>query len=55
MAMVTMAHLMPGPCNQDAPRFEGKRIKCFLEEFEALADAATLSPVERCRHIVRYC
>ena len=53
--MATMAHLMPGPRNRDAPRFEGKRIKRFLEEFEALANAAALDGVERCRHIVRYC
>ena len=53
--MVTMARLMPGLCNQDAPHFEGKRIKCFLEEFEALANAAALDGVECCHHIVCYC
>jgi hypothetical protein len=53
--MATMARLMPGPHNRDAPRFEGKRIKRFLEEFEALADAASLDRVEHCRHIVHYC
>jgi hypothetical protein len=53
--MASTARLMPRPHNRDAPQFEGKRIKRFLKEFEALADAATLSKDECCRYIVRYC
>jgi hypothetical protein len=53
--MASTARLMPRPHNQDAPQFEGKRIKHFLKEFEALADAATLSTDEHCHYIIRYC
>jgi hypothetical protein len=52
--MASTARLMPGPRNRDAPRFEGKRIKRFLKEFEALTDTATLSKDECCCYIVRY-
>jgi hypothetical protein len=53
--MASMACLMPRPHNRDAPQFNGKRLKCFLEEFEALTDAAMLSKEEHCCYIVCYC
>jgi hypothetical protein len=53
--MASTACLMPRPRNRDTPQFEGKRIKHFLEEFEALTDAAMLSKDEHCHYIVCYC
>jgi hypothetical protein len=46
---------MPGPRNRDAPRFDGRKLRRFLEEFKTLATAAGLDDKKKCEHIVRYC
>jgi hypothetical protein len=53
--MTSMARLMPGPRNRDAPRFKGRGVKGFLSEFDSLADAASLDSAARCRAVPRYC
>src|SRR6266852_8105579 len=55
MSKMSVARLMPGPRNRDAPRFKGRGVKRFLTEFEALADAASLDSAARCRAVPRYC
>src|SRR6266849_2955430 len=55
MSKMSVARLMPGPRNRDAPRFKGRGVKRFLTEFEALADAALLDSAARCRAVPRYC
>ena len=46
---------MPAPRSREAPRFKGKYIKEFLDEFETLAKAAGISDKERCHYLARYC
>jgi hypothetical protein len=46
---------MPGLHSRDAPRFEGRRLTRFLEEFEVLAAAADLRDKQKCEYLLRYC
>ena len=46
---------MPGPRSRDAPRFEGRKLTRFLEEFEVLAAAADLKDKQKCEYLLRYC
>ena len=46
---------MPTPHSQEAPRFKGKCLKEFLDEFEMLAKAAAISDKECCHYLTRYC
>jgi hypothetical protein len=46
---------MPGPCSRDAPRFKGKRILCFLAEYEFCATAAHLTASQTIHQITHYC
>ena len=52
---MSMVRLMPGPQNRDAPHFKGRGVKCFLLEFEALADTASLDSAAHCCAVPRYC
>jgi hypothetical protein len=46
---------MPGPRSRDAPRFEGRKLKRFLDEFEVLSNAADLTDKQKCEYLLRYC
>lgn len=46
---------MPGPRSRDAPCFEGRKLKRFLEEFEALALAVELTEKQKCKYLLCYC
>ena len=46
---------MPALRTKEAPRFKGKYLKDFLDEFEILAKAAGISDAECCDYLVRYC
>ena len=46
---------MPALCSREAPRFKGKYLKEFLDEFETLAKAAAISDKECCHYLVHYC
>lgn len=46
---------MPRPRAKGAPRFKGKRVKEFLEEFEELATACGIDKARLPKLVVRYC
>ncbi|KAH9836409.1 uncharacterized protein C8Q71DRAFT_708689 [Rhodofomes roseus] len=46
---------MPPPTSKYSPRFDGKRLRSFLNVFENLANAAMLSDSEKCRMVLEYC
>ncbi|TFY52589.1 hypothetical protein EVJ58_g9929 [Rhodofomes roseus] len=46
---------MPLPTSKYSPRFDGKRLKSFLNVFENLANAALLTDTEKCRMVLEYC
>ena len=46
---------MPGSHSRDAPRFEGRKVRRFLEEFEAIASACGLDDKVKCRYVIKYC
>ncbi|KAH9840966.1 uncharacterized protein C8Q71DRAFT_701249 [Rhodofomes roseus] len=46
---------MPPPTSKYSPRFDGKRLRSFLNVFENLANAAMLSDGEKCRMVLEYC
>ena len=46
---------MPGRRSRDAPRFDGRKIKRFLAEFESLCKGAGLKEEDYCQHVTKYC
>jgi hypothetical protein len=54
MATTMYAHML-GPHSRDAPRFKGKRILCFLVEYEFCTTAAHLTASQTICQITHYC
>ncbi|KAF9511881.1 hypothetical protein BS47DRAFT_1363522 [Hydnum rufescens UP504] len=54
MSTTTFTHML-GPRSRDTPRFKGKRVLCFLTEYEFCTIAAHLTPSQTICQITRYC
>ncbi|KAF8297807.1 hypothetical protein DL93DRAFT_2192437, partial [Clavulina sp. PMI_390] len=47
--------VMPNPHSHDAPRFRGKHLRQFLEDYSTSANNAGWSDAKKCEELVNYC